>query len=513
MQVEGGEVLVHRGVPRLVAVGATWMPTVQYLVDHCDWGKGRCVVVNSGVSRAILRGAKTLYAPGCMSVPDVTAGTPVCLRVVRNPTPFAVGIWGAGEGAVSIVHSYNDALWEFKPCPDFDNPLFSLYQVLSPEWASEDAHLLGNSVSGNNTTTDEEKVTDVDVSDEVEAYVFDAEVVDRLVLSALPAALHDATLPLDTSVLWSSIRHEAPNVQRSKPFLEELSSLPNDVVRQIRQGDLSIDCALKSTSWKKLSKLIAYLVDVKLVKSKEICGVLKITFINANHDLVSGFVPSEKVAPKSAQSPKIRVEIKLVPTARCKPIFAGAKCPFVKGTPMTQAEARAILDTYMRTIVSPETSPYVEGGLVVINDTVKDWFSKKELALFTNMRQIPVTTLHNKWRSLFTPTTFLFDVHGRLIKRLNGTPIVDIIEERRAGHDVTRIRGVEQFGLDISEVKKAISKKTASSATTDRAPGRKVDDILLMGHGGKAVIAFLENGFGLPSHFVKVKLAKKPKKR
>ena len=525
MLVEGGEVLVHKGVPRLVGVEQTWMPTVQYLVEHCDWGEGRCVVVNSDVSKAILRGAKTLYAPGCTADPDVTVGSPVCLRVVGNATPFAVGIWGVGDGAVSIVHSYNDALWEFKPCPGFDNPLFSLYQVFSPKFQAPQDSRRTDSIytvpllmiaAGNSTTTDQEKVTDLDASAldaSDEPFVFDAEVVDRLVLKSLPAALHNATLPLDASVLWSSIRHEAPKIQRSKPFLEELSSLPGYVICQIREGGLSIDCALKSTSWKKLSQLIAYLVDVKLAKSKEICGVLKITYINTKHDLVSGFVPPERAAPKSTQSPKIRVEMRIVPTAMCKPIFAGAKCPFLK-EPMTSAEARAVLDTYLRTVVSPDESPFVGNGLVCIDDTIKGWFSKKELAEFTNMRQIPITTLSSKWRFWFTPTTLLYDVHGRLVKRLNkGIPSVCIMEQRRAGHDVTRIKGVENFGLDITEVKKTISKKTATSATTDRAPGGKTDDILLMGYGGKAVVAILENAFGLPSQFIKVSLAKKPKKR
>jgi len=194
----------------------------------------RCVVIHVPVSEFLLKGAD-LMLPGVVDIEDLPSleeGEKVCIRVLGNPLPFAVGksevsgenvingggLCGGAKGkAVSVVHTFGDCLWssvrrvgvEETVC--FPNPGF-MRQLHRVEGVQQDEGGDGEEGSGDEKASCEEQQQHEDMRHggvRTESIVESSDDMDRAMLvctlRALKYILKDRDLPLLVSSLWSTV--------------------------------------------------------------------------------------------------------------------------------------------------------------------------------------------------------------------------------------------------------------------------------------------------------------------
>ena len=192
---------------------------------------------------------------------------------------------------------------------------------------------------------------------------------------------------------------------------------------------------------------------------------------------------------------------------------------------LTRPEIRAILDKYVET-----------NGLV-------DEFDRSEAkldgpltdALFGKEQRICAPDimsrkdLHGKWLSRMEPAYAIVQMPGNKIQRLarGSPPKVTIEVSTRSGRKFkTRIRGVEDFGIDGAEFIRDVAIRFACSGSVDERPSQKLKkghvEGLFQGHWAEEIKALLlgdpkltthggakDSPYAIPKHCVDVVLRKK----
>ncbi len=96
-------------------------------------------------------------------------------------------------------------------------------------------------------------------------------------------------------------------------------------------------------------------------------------------------------------------------------------------------------------------------------------------------------------------------------------PSVEIVVESRMGSKtVTKIRGLELFGIDLTQFAQKCQKKFACSATATLIPGMvKEREVIIQGHLASEITVYLNTNNSIPIHLITTKLLKgvKPKKK
>ena len=96
-------------------------------------------------------------------------------------------------------------------------------------------------------------------------------------------------------------------------------------------------------------------------------------------------------------------------------------------------------------------------------------------------------------------------------------PSVEMVVESRMGSKtVTKIRGLELFGIDLTQFAQKCQKKFACSATATLIPGMlKERELIIQGHLAHELTGYLNTNNSIPIHLITTKLLKgvKPKKK
>jgi len=96
-------------------------------------------------------------------------------------------------------------------------------------------------------------------------------------------------------------------------------------------------------------------------------------------------------------------------------------------------------------------------------------------------------------------------------------PSIEILVESRMGSKtVTKIRGLEVFGIDLVQFSQKCQKKFACSASAALIPGLlKEREVVIQGHLAHEITIYLNTNNSVPTHLITTKLLKgvKPKKK
>ena len=304
----------------------TFVPTVYTLWRYPSIV--RTFVVHSPVSEYVLRGAD-LMLPGVVrgtvaaELSDLKKGEVVCIRVNRNPVPFAVGTaetsWehivsqGMKGRGVSVLHIFGDELWKnggsLVPNDGFGlNCVHGTEDIeeidaeeIQDEETNEDVH--AEVVKENGTTEIDVKHT----SDEDEGNNDGDGIECDISIPLIYCTISPSSTPLPVSTPSSGT-----SSLTSTPLEEDIAFERNLLVAlkyHIKDKQLPM---LASTFWSNVTKYSAGVFDIKKSKFKKVSvflqhyqsqqllslsdknGVIMVNSVNRGHDLFRGIKLSDQ---------------------------------------------------------------------------------------------------------------------------------------------------------------------------------------------------------------------------
>ena len=185
---------------------------------------------------------------------------------------------------------------------------------------------------------------------------------------------------------------------------------------------------------------------------------------------------------------------------------------------LTHTEAREILKQYM-----DDEGLNGEQGQVVLDARLCDALyarSKKELA--AGVVQESFLT-HDSKKNLYSRWDARLDLYHRTESggagqgkrtasawRKGPPPAVQVDQIKVKGHSITRVIGVETYGIDAEELAIEAKKAFACTTTAEALPGKSSTgmQVELQGHIGDQLLEHLHKAHGVPRKYIKVK---KPK--
>lgn len=79
------------------------------------------------------------------------------------------------------------------------------------------------------------------------------------------------------------------------------------------------------------------------------------------------------------------------------------------------------------------------------------------------------------------------------------------VEDRHAGRKfITKVSGLEYFGIDIDEFSVTLQKKHNTSASVGDLPGKNETgkEVMIQGNLLQEILVFLETKYGIPSNYI-----------
>ncbi|KAG0177515.1 hypothetical protein DFQ29_004745 [Apophysomyces sp. BC1021] len=513
--LQSAKFVTHVSTPGIVYVGdknPLWIkvdglkpvPTVYTMWQHKDclpilytWGP---------VVRKLMEGAD-LMIPGLVPGPDgklpnLEKDDLVAITVKGYPFPLAVGTMalptseirprsGMKGKAVHIIHVYHDHLWAMG---DKSEPS-EFYDMSDDEYQEEekDEH--------------EEEKTVSQAAEEKSSIQLSTSEIDDLLKKSLYQALQFKMTP-----------ENAPTVL---PL--SVSNFYSAYILPSRPIDAGSEVDVKKSSWKKVQKFLKVMEKSGILKLKDQRGETLVTSVDWSHQSFQGLKAYKTV--ESSETNKVARDT-AAPTSTTqtdivdlyKPLGSNVEI-FVlekqkKDAMYTAAEARQVLMDYIRknNLVDPRNQ-----RLVKIDVTLCDaLLVKSEYATVEKLpRDELVQRLLSKMQAFHT-----LALPGKEPVLRKGKPKpVEVTQEIRQGRKtVTKVTGVEGFGLDVEEICKELTKLCASSATHNPihgvSPKNPLHEIMVQGPQIKHVSELLL-AKGVPKRFVAVddKTSKKGKNK
>jgi translation initiation factor 2D len=473
------------------------------------------VLVPSHASKFICRGAHVMRA-GMLSIPEGAAeGSIVAIKAYGNPQPFAVGMLNSTTQAdptsgigVDVWMCYGDDVYRTTTAAIAnikDNDNGSAAIINSIGGAPFDNGHYGNvgflegkfvrpivSMSDSDSEDDEEANEEKESSEEV-AEVLSKVEIDTQDVGADSSAGDDNDVPSVPSPDEESDLEEEPSI--SPDDLLHLSTCQAMV--NLKDKELPMAASvfyanhvlpnrptgttiqLKQTSFKKFGTYLLHQQDCGLLKVAEDkkdnnpAGFLQ--SINRRHEDFRGFKKTASIGGDSDEKSKMSiVMLKVIPNhfvnlMRLDPEdvkAVNAKSEDRRGTGMlTTPEVRAILEKYCKAnelIAADATEVTLDGPLTD--------------ALYKKSKASAPTTLSRKelndaWAAKMESAYAVVQMPGSKITKLarGVPPKVQIEVSKRSGRNKfsTRIRGVEEYGIDGDVFCKDVMRRFACSGTIE----------------------------------------------
>eukprot|EP00871_Galdieria_phlegrea_P000533 jgi/Galph1/1480/GphlegSOOS_G160.1 len=466
-------------------------------------------------------GAADLMLPGVYASEDnlinVQFGQKRSVLVRGNPMPIAVGVSccssvdiqknGMKGKALKLIHYYGDNIWALgdrsKP-----NDGFSLEQVsVIDNGSTESKDKISEAVSN---TKDSVCVIENDLSDRTSAIQLNSgenltkepseeemdSLLDQCFLQAAKCLVQDSQLPMEASKLF------------------------NDFVLPCRPVGTVID--LKKSSYKKLGAFMKSLSKRRLCRLKEGKGQIQVLTINRNHELYQSFEPlmQDTVAQQQAalktendgsmtkKQPQVQELWK--PHQHMKPLFAFLMEEenklysreetiqllhnyLSKKPELTNAEGMVSLDSYLQDAV-------FKGKTKGLSEETPTAMKMKELESLFLSRMNPYHVLYKPGEE-------------PVIRKGAVKPVLIIVEDRQGGRKhVTRIQGLETFGLDPEEISQKAQITFACASSVHALPGRQnALEVQCQGNLLGELTKLLEDKFNIPSAYIETQDKRKKK--
>ncbi|ORX50552.1 hypothetical protein DM01DRAFT_1096375 [Hesseltinella vesiculosa] len=473
--------------PTMLPTLYTWGPVIEKLMEGADLMipglVGEVPVLQQGDLVAItIRGYKYPLAIGTMALPSADIK-------VRS---------GMKGKAVLILHVYHDSLWSMG---DKTEP-----PALSTAEAQEDADTIDPSQALEATPTKEPAAP----KKEVARKAYSVQEIDDILKEALVQGL-----------LYKLTKEKAIDIL---PI--STSSLYTAYILPSRPRGMDPDVDIKKSSWKKVQKFIKAMEKLGMLKVKEQRGESNVTSINWSHESFKGVEryktieihPVETSASNNAQEEASGGSGTVQVIDYYKPHQAGTIALF-------EAVKRSKNDYY---------------NLQQVRQVVLDYIQQEKLIHPSNPKKIKIDAvltdaILNKDEYNTVDHLGRDQIIQRLVAKLQpfhnvivpnkegvmkkGAPkSIEIVQEVRQGRKtMTKVSGMETFGVDIDDLCKELTKLCASSATSNAivgtSPKAPLYEVLVQGPQIKHVSELLLRK-GIPKKFIMVhdKTAKKGKK-
>ncbi|ORZ10863.1 hypothetical protein BCR42DRAFT_333177 [Absidia repens] len=490
--------------PTILPTLYTWGPVVQKLMDGAVNGPdGSLPQVKKGELVAItIRGYKYPLAVGTMA----TSSADIKVRS------------GMKGKAVIILHVYNDFLWSMG---DKSDPP-ELKDISDDEYVDEDEE----KDEEDNQPSEQQDHSKPSTTDTPSMNYTTTEIDDLLKDSLYQGLLFKLTPEKTTTVLPLSVSS-----------LYTAYILPS----RPRRGGLEVD--IKKSSWKKVQKFLKTMEKSGLLKLKEHRGETNVTSINWSHPSLQGVSPyktvekimmeqqqQQQLAPAgsitsttdqsnknidvspSSVSGQIQVIDIYKPIGSSAVIFEAVKQD--KNAMYSSIEVRQVLFDYikMENLVDPKNQKFI-----IIDPILTDAILNK--TEYQTIHKLGRDQILQRLLPKMQPFHMVTLPGKEPILRKGSPKTIEVIQEIRQGRKtVTKLTGMESFGLEIDDLCKELTKLCASSATHSQihgtSPKTPLYEIMVQGPQMKNVSELLLRK-GVPKKFIFVndKTAKKGKGR
>ncbi|KAI8096873.1 uncharacterized protein BX664DRAFT_377996 [Halteromyces radiatus] len=502
--------------PTILPTLYTWGPVVQKLIEGAD-----------------------LMIPGLVNGPDgtlpsVKEGDLVAITIRGYKYPLAVGKMAISSSdikvrsgmkgkAVYVLHVYHDFLWAMG---DKSEPP-EMKDISDDEYMEEEDENDNQQQDDNQTTVEEiqqSSQVSTTMKEDTSMNYTTSEIDDLLKESLYQGLLFKLTPEKGTSVL--------PISASSLYTAYILPSRP-------RRGGLEVD--IKKSSWKKVQKFLKTMEKTGLLKLKEQRGETNVTTINWSHPSLQGVTPYKTVEKlmleqqQQQQHLSTPSSIENQPTGKSNTISADT----------SSSDQIQILDMYKpigSTIPLFELTKNDKTALyssVEVRQIILEYIKAENLVDSKNQRMInmnPILTdaILNKSEYQTVNQLGRDQIVQRLLSKMQpfhlvtlpgkepilrkGIPKeIEVTQEIRQGRKtVTKLTGMESFGLEIDDLCKELTKLCASSATHNQihgtSPKAPLYEIMVQGPQMKHVSELLLRK-GVPKKLIMVndKTAKKGK--
>ncbi|KAJ2549354.1 hypothetical protein EV175_004481 [Coemansia sp. RSA 1933] len=499
--------------------GATLVPTV-----YTQWMFPEIIpalYTTPSVVEKLLNGAD-LMVPGLLvpegGLPALSKGTVVAICCPGNLAAHAIGVLTFDTGsvksvagvkgkAVLVTHAYKDHLWGSGSKKEL--PVIMPGDIGRDRMTDEMQSGLDNdngagSDAGNSVNTDNEQAEIDEVS------VSPAE-MDELLFTTLKQAMATVLdqdnalplLPIVSSTVYST--YMVPNAPEGKDVDIKKSSFKKlakflkaaDKRGLIKLKDIRGETYVKSLSWghPEMTQYTPYSVSLARTGTKGNIGQGKDGYAGAAGEQAG----QSRQGSSSANSTVGIVEL-LKPSRALVPLFEDVGAQTETGF-FTRKQARSVLEDYIkgRDLVDAKSSQFVK----LDHRLCDGLLTKEEYSKLTVIRRDQLHARLQETMTLYTQVS----VPGReTIIKIGNPPTVDIICEKKMGNKiVTRIIGLEAYGIDPAEIAKELRTVCASSTAVDPVPGKKnAYSVLVQGHQVPAVTKVLDKRCRLPQQLLTV---------
>ncbi|KAJ2780467.1 hypothetical protein GGI18_003817, partial [Coemansia linderi] len=456
-----------------------------------------------------LIGGADLMVPGLLipreGLPDLKKGALVAICCPGNAAAQAVGVLnldtqglhsvaGAKGKAVLVTHTYQDHLWQ----------LGSKQPLPAIEFAgATDLVHMGDSPEDNSASSDNEHDWNVmgekPSDDKPPAPAAPGPATDETPSSHLDSVAADITPDEMDELLMNSLRQIMATVLDNAHAADLLpinvSTLYSNYMALNAPRGRELD--IKKSSHKKLAKFLKAAEKHGLIKLKDIRGELFVKSFNWTHKDMAEFTPyavgatkKEKQADGEAggsaathgqpgsELDMIRVIELLKPPSALAPLFSDVGAQTDTGY-FSRQQARAVLEDYIkgRQLVDAKNP-----RMVKLDHRLCDGLLTKEE--YSKLSTYPRDKLQARLQEKMTLYTQVVLPGGPTPVKIGNPPCAEIVCEKKMGSKViTRVSGLEPYGIDPLVLAKELRTACASSTTVDAIPGKKnAQVVIVQGH-------------------------------
>lgn len=507
------------------------------------------ITTYSEVSPKVLGGAD-LFLAGVIvppeGLPHFAAGQPMALRVPGHPYPFAVGVMecssaeaqanGMKGRGLKLLHTYTDLLWGMGP-GTVPHPSFTPARIFphdSPEHqADSDATSATAAVDGMQYLSISDAQPSAAASEPAAAAQTSAVAAGAGTQAAAGAAADaNGTTPDDGSSSAHPLQTAAaPAVDISNPDAVAVHCLLAGC-HSVGDGDLPIMTSdfqskhmlpnlpegatldLKKTSFKKLAKLLSMHEKKGLLTQKLVHKQDHIAAINRAHALYTAFAPAAQDAAPAAPAPAGKgatPKAGLATITVCTAYKASSSLQPVLGSDAPRDKL------YTAVEVEAALRQYAAGsGLAASPDAAQMALDRLLIGALYNKSEQPAEGSSAETAEVLRRLLGKLQLWSRIRRTTQqeeketlqkGSPKnVQVQLEDRAGgrKHITRLSGMEAFGIDPDELATALQRRFQSSASVTKLPGKTETgkEIALQGDQLQNAAQFLTDVYGLPHSYI-----------
>ncbi|KAF3917170.1 Ligatin [Dactylellina cionopaga] len=498
--------------------GGMWFPSVYTCWEAVEYGLLPLVYTHAGVMEKVYGGAD-LMMPGVVGVRRKSSGDDkddyggvkkgevvgvadyksenVVLAVGVAEVDIAVdgGRGEKGKG-VRILHWVNDELWSLGGA-GVGPP-----EKLDVAWGANEAEEGGVSLEGLKIGEDVpegsckavERPTEEDDDDEPQFPDLSTAEIDNAFRDALIFSLH--------SVLAAPDRASNANMALNFP-LQSSYVLANLIIPKLPSPNPNY--SIQKTSWKKIQKMLKQMDKEELLKIKERGGDVVVYAVNWDCNKLTSFTPYPIIVPRqrkkkaedngegTSSSSSAPSAIKVVELYKALPKKLDAIYNASGTSSKSFYTASQLRETLYKYFASPDPKDPSEtlvsatnARMVKINPILADLLLDDSRPADAKLLQVGQATrdllaekfvkAHQQYYRIISPS-------GEESKPRAGQPpkVVLTLESRQGKKTVTRVKGMEVFGVDVGKFMDELKAVAASSVTKAAVEG-----------GGKAAEGMVE---------------------